>query len=82
MTVGPLRPPNGTGYVEHLRREMAAMGADRVLAIWQRPIHGSYLGPDIPWVYFLAPERLLPGGLTLELSVIAVYSLRCAGRQH
>lgn len=33
MIPNPLRPPQGTGTIEHLRREMAANGVERVVAI-------------------------------------------------
>jgi len=36
----PLRPPKGTGTIEHLRREMAANGVQRVVAIQTTTAYG------------------------------------------
>jgi len=40
MVEKPLRPPKGTGTIEHLRREMAANGVKRVVAIQTTTAYG------------------------------------------
>ena len=57
MISEPLRPPQGTGTVEHLRREMAANGVARVVAIHTTTAYGvdnSFLAEtaraNAPWM--------------------------------
>jgi predicted TIM-barrel fold metal-dependent hydrolase len=57
MVAQPLRPPAGTGTVEHLRREMAAVGVQRVVAIhtstayrWDNRFLADSAAANAPWM--------------------------------
>lgn len=57
MIEDPLRPPEGTGSIEHLRREMKAMGVGRVLAIhtstayqWDNRFLTDSARDNTPWM--------------------------------
>ncbi len=57
MIADPLRPPAGTGTIAHLRREMEANGADRVVAIqtstayrWDNRFLADSARENAPWM--------------------------------
>ncbi len=57
MIAAPLRPPPGTGTIEHLRREMAAHGVERVVAIhtstayrWDNRFLADSARANAPWM--------------------------------
>jgi len=67
MIENPLRPPGGTGAIAHLRREMAANGVERVVAIqtstayrWDNRFLTESARDNAPWmvgVCTLEPEN-------------------------
>jgi len=57
MIAAPLRPPPGTGTIEHLRREMAVHGVERVVAIhtstayrWDNRFLADSARANAPWM--------------------------------
>ncbi len=57
MIAQPLRPPTGTGTIEHLQREMAANGVQRVVAIhtstayrWDNHFLADSAAANAPWM--------------------------------
>lgn len=84
MIEDPLRPPPGTGTIEHLRREMAATGVERVVAIhtstayrWDNRFITASARDNAPWmvgVCTLDPED--PGSPALLRRHVAACNIR------
>jgi len=77
MIDDPLRPPNGTGTIDHLRREMVANGVERVVAIqtstayrWDNRFLADSARQNAPWmvgVCTLNPEDPASPGILERL---------------
>ncbi|MBC7238024.1 MAG: amidohydrolase [Chloroflexi bacterium] len=84
MIPRPLRPPAGTGTIEHLRREMAANGIERVVAIhtstayeWDNRFISDSARANAPWmvgVCTLNPDD--PASPELLRRYVADYNVR------
>lgn len=84
MIENPYRPPQGTGTVEHLRREMAANGVQRVVAIhtsttygWDNRFLTDSARANAPWmvgVCTLNPEE--PTSPDLLRTYVSEYNVR------
>jgi predicted TIM-barrel fold metal-dependent hydrolase len=94
MAPHPLRPPVGYGSVEHLKREMAANGVGRVVAIqtgsayaWDNRLLADSARANAPWmvgVCTLDPDNPASPGLLRELvresNVRGLRSVRSGGQ--
>ena len=84
MIPDPLRPPDATGTVAHLREEMAASGVERVVAIqtstayrWDNRFLADSARENAPWmvgVCTLDPEN--PESPSILRKLVAEYNVR------
>lgn len=84
MIADPLRPPAGTGTIAHLKREMAANGVKRVVAIqtgtayrWNNRFLADSARDNAPWmvgVCTLDPED--PESLAILRRLVQEYNVR------